>query len=186
MEYPFAVIPSKISSSGLAICIYHDKPLSSSKRTWPYTNKTLDVLSSVLLVMTYFLLNFNAHIPRCTFNNLHRPIYIIGIQVFHFNLSNLSYLSFGNFADFFLIGFAGTLFSARRLTQKKSRWRSFQNKAKTAVFVNSHLNRHNFTLFFFGSIVKLFYEIGNVNAVRPQSRAYRRRRRRFAAIKLKF
>src|SRR5579859_1377416 len=131
--------------------------------------------------------DFQTHVARRTHHGAHCRVQIGGVEIDKLNLRNLLNLLFGDLADFVAVRFGRALDDARRAKQQDgSRWR-FQNKRERAVGVDRHEHRENHSVRFLGRLgVERLAKIHDVQAVRTERRADRRRRSRFARGQLQF
>src|SRR5580704_11277182 len=129
--------------------------------------------------------DFQTHVASRTHHGLHRRVQICGVEIDKLNLGDFLYLLLRNFSDFVAVRLSGALHNARRAQQKNRSRRRLQNESKRAVGVNGDQHRKNHSVRFlrrFG--VELLAKIHNVQAMRTERRANRRRRRSLASRKL--
>src|SRR5215469_2830479 len=126
----------------------------------------------------------DAHRAGSTGNDLLRRLHRGGVQVGHLHLRDLAQLRCGDRADLGLVRLAAALLDARGLLDQLRRRRRLRDEGERPVLVDGDLHGDDVAALRLGGGVVLPAEVHDVDAVRAQGRAHRRRRRGHSRVQL--
>src|SRR5713226_6220307 len=121
--------------------------------------------------------DFQAHVARRTHYRAHCGLQVGGIEIDKFNLRDFLDLLLRDLADFVAVRLGGTLRDVGGAFQQHRRRRRLQDEGEGAVGVDRHQHRENHPVRIIAGLrVALLAEIHDVQAVRTECGAHRRRR----------
>src|SRR2546421_288849 len=128
--------------------------------------------------------NLEAHRPRGPLDHLHRGLGVKSVQVLALHLDDLAHLLPRDAADLLLVRLGRALVDPRRSLEQLDRGRRLQHERERAVLEDRDERRHDVAGLRSGALVVGLGELHDVDAVRAEGRADRRRRRGLAGLEL--
>src|SRR6266849_4591037 len=144
----------------------------------------LDVFLPVSLRHLTLLDDLEAHRPRRTFDHLHRRLGLVGVEVLPLGLDDGPDLLLGHAADLLAVRFRRSLLHAGGALEQVHSRRGLEHECEAAVLEDRDLGGDDVTRLRGGALVVGLGELHDVDAVRPERGAHRRRRRRAPGLKL--
>src|SRR3984885_12454253 len=108
----------------------------------------------------------------------------VRVQVGHLDLCDLAQLGRGDGAHLGLVRLAAALLDAGRLLDQLGRWRGLRDEGERAVLVDGDLHGDDVAALRLGGRVVLLAEVHDVDAMRAEGRAHRRRRGGYSRVEL--
>src|SRR5262249_14456117 len=132
----------------------------------------------------FLLRYFEAHRPRGACDHLHRLLGVVSVQVLALDLDDLTQLRPRHPADLLLVGLGRSLVDSPCALQQLHGRRRLPDRRERLVLEDRGQGRHYVARLLSGALVVGLGELHDVDAVRGERRADRRRGRGLAGLKL--
>src|SRR5580765_1720050 len=134
------------------------------------------LLTIVAMFVSVSALNdVDAHAAGGAFDDAHRGVHVVGVEVDQLGLGDLAHLLLGDLADLVLVRDRRGLGDAGRALEQHGRRRRLHHEGEGPVLVDRHHHRQDQALFPPGLRVEALAELHDVDAVLAEGRAHRRR-----------
>src|SRR5256714_12378202 len=160
------------------------RSISSSVPTMSYGALPLQLVSRLPDRQSRSIGNCAPHRSRGTGDNLRGSVEVVGVQVRHLGLGDLTHLGTRDRRDLDLVWLTAALLDRSRLEDQLRRRRRLRDEVEGAVFVNADLDRDDVAALRLGRRVVRLAELHDVDAVLSQRRTHRWRRRRGGGVDL--
>src|ERR1700686_3760346 len=128
--------------------------------------------------------DLQAHRARRALDHLHSVLGVKGVEVLALDLDDLAHGLTRDPTDLLPVRLGGTLLDPGGALQQVDRRRSLEDEREAAVLVDRDLRGHDIAGLRLGALVVGLGELHDVDAVRAQRGAHRRRRSRLAGLQL--